>query len=205
MIRAVRRASLVVFAALGFGCGTEPAPQIVSGHANLSTFPTGISEVRAVRAGLVVATAPLGSDGAFSLAIPAGARTRIEFASPTAKTTLVFPRRDGSIDVQFAVGRGGAPRDLGTVERVGDAHLQTFTFGADCVDGTICIDEPDGANNQEGVDEVDGANNQCGTDEVDGANNQEGTDEPDGDNTATDESAVGDNNLPGSIGCEVIE
>ncbi len=197
MIQIVKRMVPVLLATLAFACGTEAGPQVVSGRAALSSFPAGVTQVNATRAGVVVASAPVGADGSFSLAIPAdGGRYRIELASANGgATTLVFPRRDGSIDTSFRVHRAGAARDLGQVVRIGDARKMTYSFAADCVDetGTVCVDETDGANNQDGVDEADGDNNQCGVDEPDGDNNNQ---------DGVDEAAVGDNNLAADVGCE---
>lgn len=218
--------ALPVFAlALAGGCASQTSPQVVSGRVDATTFPATVTTAQVLRAGQVVAEAPVAADGSFSLTIPAGANYHIAFASATGKPGLVFPRSVGTIDVSFAVRGGGAPFDLGMVRYVGDPTGHTYVYNAapadgddiECEDGidpntgAVCVDDDDeGAGSCEG--DGDDSNCEDGIDpatgaECDGgpsANTDGGAEEADGeteDDAVPGEAAVADHNLPASVGC----
>jgi hypothetical protein len=209
--------TLPVIALLAGACASSDPPQVMTGKVALSTFPATPTAIRAIRGGETVTEAPLAADGRFRISLPAHARYHLEVVTPGAHPIVAFPRQAGGLETGFRVARGGRPFGLGTVRYVGDPARQTYIFQAaatttaaeNCEDGrdastqAVCVnDEGEGEQNQEGVDEAEGADNQCGLDEAEGANNQGGADEMGGENIVTNEAAVGDFNVPPSLGCD---
>lgn len=201
MIRMTTTSTLLVLLALAGGCGIgEDSPQVITGRVKLSSFPEPVTHVRAVGHKTTV-DVPLAADGSFSVTVAPLDRYRLQLHSAVRHSDLVFPRRAGYINTTFFVQRNRAAMNLGNVRYLHDPKSHAFVFGAapECVDGAapggaVCIEEPDGANNQAGADEADGDNHQCGVN----------VDEPDGANNNGDfDGATGDNNLPQAIGCEV--
>lgn len=218
-----RFCALIPLASLAACSGSSAPPQIVTGRIDGATFKSPISSVRASRAGAVV-EAPVGSDGTFSIAIPAGTGYRIELLAASGQPSLVFPRSAGTVDVAFDVRGGTRPFDLGMVRYVGDTSARPFVFktsgGTDgdgeCENGidpngAVCVDDDEdeggACEDHECVDGIDPSNGQ----ECDGgpSANQDDGQEADGDgdgetddDAARAEAAVAERNLPAALGCD---
>src|SRR5215207_2010382 len=80
--RARRRAWLaaILGAAFGFGCSDSvPTSQVLTGRIDT----TGVVAIRAVSGDDVVTAAQIESDGSFRIALPAGAKYRLEVLTTT--------------------------------------------------------------------------------------------------------------------------
>lgn len=187
----LRNLSLLAVA-LASACASQGAPQVVTGNAQVATFPNGVSRVRALRAGEVVAEAVVGAGGAFSLTIPVGVQTNIDFVSRPGPVGLVFPRSTGTIEVSFDVRGGGSPFDLGAVRYVGDPTGHTYHYGPTPAGGGGDGSAGDGESGdgggdgecEDGIDPSTGA--VCVDDEGDGGDSCEGDDGGEGDHECED-------------------
>lgn len=214
---------LAALPALVFAACSAQAPQVVTGQVALTSFPFAVDTVSAIRAGRTVIAAPIGADGRFSLAIPAGSAYRLEFAATGGRVGLVFPRAVGTIETSFDVRGHQAAFDMGAVRFVGDPATHTYKTlaapggtgdgecedGVDTTTGAVCVDDNENAGSCEasdgGVDCQDGIDTATGL-ACDGgpAANQDNGTEADGEDPTDDapsEGAVADKNLPSAIGC----
>lgn len=153
--------SLLSAAALAAGlaaCGASPdaggstssrtGSLQLTGQVAPATFGAPVTAVRAASATAVVAQAPVAADGRFTLSVPAGVGYELRFVYAAGESTLVFPRKAGSIDHRFDVTGSGA-FDLGTVRRVGDPSAKSYRFAAA---GAQAAKGDDGANAEDGPD-----------------------------------------------------
>lgn len=183
-------------------CSTSGSdPQIITGRVDRASFPAPVDQVIAVANGKTVATAALGDQGDFTLALPANASYRIELTSASQRTGLVAPRATGAIDTTFTVTGSAAPFDLGTVRWIGAATSVTYHYESGDGDGEC----EDGMDTQTGQPCVDDNSMSCGDDDGESSDDGEAED-GDGDGETNDDgptdSAIADHNLPSSIGCE---
>lgn len=193
------------------GSRTQP----ITGKVTLSTFPTAPTSVRARRAGATDIVAPVGADGAFALALPAGKSYRLDFLAGDHGTRLVFPRQRGALDSTFEVKGAGPAVDVGAVRYLGDARKRTFAFSAAGVSAEMCAAAEELVDAQAGVgvvcvnDSPPDEGGSCGeVGEVGEASEGEGQGvgavEPTSDEGEAwvGETAVAETNLPESLGCE---
>lgn len=199
-------------------CSSSGAPQVVRGRVDSATFPRAVDQVVAIANGKTIASAALGAQGEFSLALPANASYRIELTSAASRVGLVQPRASGTIDVSFAVKGSAAPFDMGMVRWVGAAtsttYHQTSTSdgdgecenGVDAATGQPCVDDNSAACEANDGETNDGETNDDGeARDGDGETNDDG-EASDGDGETDDDapgdSAIAEHNLPSAIGCE---
>lgn len=221
---------VVVMAAVGGCSSSSPDEQVIRGQAALTSFPTQVSEVRALRGSEVAAVTTIGRDGTFSVTLPVGNGYQLVFAGDN-HVPLVFPRSAGAIDTRFDIHAGGKAFDLGGVRYVGDPSVQAFAFnqvssdqadaddiecedGIDANTGAVCVDDDDeegaGACQASEVDDGDSVDCEDGIDaatglECDGgpaANSDGAGDDAEGEVDVPTEAAVADHNLPAAMGCE---
>lgn len=174
---------------------SSTTPQTITGTVDQTTFASPVDRVRVLQGTTEVASASVGADGAFAIAIPAGTGYRIELTN----ASLVFPRATGTIDTSFAIVNGTRPFSLGTVRYVGDAKTHAYhqdSSDGECEDGidesgNVCVDDP----SDQGAACEDGTND--GETNDDGSNDGETTDDG-----GTSQSAVADHNIPSSLGCD---
>lgn len=123
------------------GCSSEGS-QTIAGRISTSTFPEPVTAVRAV-GNEGVYEARVAGDGAFSITLPAGDRYRLEMVSAVRTSTLVFPRRTGTIDTSLYIAGSGEAFALGSVRYVRDPIAQTYTYDGNCIadDGSICTQD----------------------------------------------------------------
>lgn len=204
---------LVLTGMLAAAC-TAPASTSVSGRVDQSTFAQVIDQVTVVKAGRVVATAPVAATGEFAISIPAGTGYRMELGS---KATLISPRSTGKLDVTFNV-HGGGSFALGSVHAIGAVNGHTFAYGHHANDGecengvdstgAVCVDDNQmgGSCDQQDTggtgDTADETTDSGGSgDTTDGTTDQSGSGDS-ADEGAPEEGAVADTNMPQDVGCD---
>jgi hypothetical protein len=217
--------------AVAMACGPETQSDsklVVSGLTDASSFAAPVTTVEARRGAAVVAQAPVGADGSFSITVPSGVGYQLRFVGAGGASTLVFPRSAGSIEARFDV-LGGGVFDLGRVRHVMDPMSQRYQFSTsaqalsgeqevecedsvDAATGAFCVDDDeegssascgdgDGEeNDDEGVDCVDGIDAATGLECDGGPGADDDVEEDDGPEVPAD-AAIADHNLPGSFGC----
>lgn len=111
--RARRQAWLVALwgAALGFGCTDTGQTQVLTGRIDT----TGVVAIRAVSGDDVVTAAPVTSDGSFRIALPSGARYRLEVLTSSGVKQVIEHRSGGWSTLELKVCVPQAPFDLGGV------------------------------------------------------------------------------------------
>jgi len=99
------------------GCGglEQQAPTTVEGTVDSASFPVSPVAVEALSDRGAIFTASLQGDGAFSLGVESGHVYRLRIALTSGAEPLVFPRPDGSLDLDFKVKGGGASVALGAI------------------------------------------------------------------------------------------
>jgi hypothetical protein len=156
----MRNVSLLAFLTLGIASGACSAsskptsPSVVTGKADLSTFPSKASSVTAVDESGRRTTAGIAADGSFSLPLAKGHTYRLSVVQGTGAVPVVYPRASGRLDATFALRTNGAAIQLGAVRHYAAAPTSgfqvqkvTLSLGspdagaadpADCMD---CVDD----------------------------------------------------------------
>jgi hypothetical protein len=211
-----------VLAVVGSGCGQSPSKttSTISGTAALGTFPSAPLSALATDEGGRAVSAPIASDGRFSLTLAKGHTYRMSFAAAN-DVPIVLPRSTGKLKIAFHLSTGGAHADLGSVRYFANApaggfHISTTPAtppsssapGSDteCVDGVVagtalpCVDD-DGKVECDDGSEVDDGDGEC----IDGKDAKTGvacTDPPEsGDELdPTSAMAIPEKNVPEDVG-----
>jgi hypothetical protein len=102
--------------------------QPVTGTVARETFSSPITTVLASRTDGTSVNAMVAADGSFTLNLPKGTEYRLDFASASGTTTLVFPRSGGGLQWRFDVASTGGAFDMGAVRQVGDPRDLNVTF-----------------------------------------------------------------------------
>lgn len=222
----IRRASIfpsLVAAAAVASCGglTTRTDSTVQGHLDVASFPSTPTAIQARDEHGNVVQAALNA-GQFSLKLPQGHKYQLDVLMSGGQEPVVFPRGDGSLDLDFKISGAGAVVQLGAIHHFDSAPIGGFVIKTtasgegevgECVDGTImgsgeaCVDDDAKAtceagddNEQEGehqdADESDG-DGEC-ENGVDLATGAACVDEPEADPTKP--MAVAEHNAPEDVG-----
>src|SRR5215475_13493084 len=129
----MRTQLFIVLAGLVFaGCSGSSTPtstptRTVSGRVAPTGFPMTVQTVKVMQGSRLLASAPVGGDGSFRLAVPLASSLTIRFVGAAGYSELAIPRQAGTIERTFALGQGNDV-DLGTIRFVGNASTAKFTF-----------------------------------------------------------------------------
>src|SRR5262245_23824041 len=95
------RLSLTLLAAAlaATGCADPPPGQSLSGRIATDDFPATVLGVRAVEDGVVVAHAPIDSQGRFTLRVPEGGHYRLEVVTRAGIHQFIVPDHAGGTRV----------------------------------------------------------------------------------------------------------
>ncbi|PKN47771.1 MAG: hypothetical protein CVU59_01660 [Deltaproteobacteria bacterium HGW-Deltaproteobacteria-17] len=173
------------------GAMYERPVQTIEGQIDVYSFVDAPTTVEVLRAGKVVSSTPIATDGRFTLYVSPGKGYSIQFKSPGSTVGLVFPRSTGAIDTRFDLLGRTAPFHLGKVVFIGDPTANSYLFkssgagvlkingdnenegdyecedGIDPATGAVCVDDEDDEGAMcENDDENEGEN----------VNNQDGDD-----------------------------
>jgi hypothetical protein len=210
------RIHLVLAGLFLIACSSSSSTRTVTGRVT-SGVPDHVTTVKLLQGTMVVATAPVASDGSFRLDAPLGANYTMRFVG-TGHTTLVMPRKSGGMQQIFMLAAGGDVA-LGNIHFIGSASTTRFSFHTDpateCDDddhdmtGATCVDDEDGGDQCDGDEDHDGdgeghddftaatPTDQTGTTEDDNDGQDDGDDVPDHD---MDEGCMGSGSGSGSGG-----
>jgi hypothetical protein len=150
-LMSMRKLSLLaVFAIAACAAKSNPAPEsVMSGSAALSTFPAAPTSVRLVDETGRASTAPIASDGSFSMTLPRGHTYKVSFVAAN-DVPIVFPRQTGALDTTFSIKSNGARIALGAVRYLAAAPATGFTVSAGASHGDDEVEDDDKATCDDG-------------------------------------------------------
>lgn len=116
----MKRATLLALwgAAFGFGCADGGDAQVLTGRVDT----TGVVAIRAVSGDDVVTAAQVGSDGSFRIALPAGARYRLEVLTDHGVRQVLSHQAGSWKGLEFSVCVPADPFDVGSMGDSGDGN-----------------------------------------------------------------------------------
>ncbi len=158
MLRAFTCLSPLFVALALTGCGgkVERTDSTVKGNFELNSFPSKVVALEAINEKGGVTRAEVDASGAFSIGLARGHKYQVRVILANGSEPMVFPRADGSLDLDFKVSTGAAVLALGKVNHFASAPPTGFVVSGnssgegevgECVDGHLmgtgeaCVDD----------------------------------------------------------------
>ena len=158
MLRTCTRLSPLFVALALTGCGgkVERTDSTVKGNFELNSFPSKVVALEAINEKGGVTRAEVDASGAFSIGLARGHKYQVRVILANGSEPMVFPRADGSLDLDFKVSTGAAVLALGKVNHFASAPPTGFVVSGnssgegevgECVDGHLmgtgeaCVDD----------------------------------------------------------------
>lgn len=197
----IRKATLCCGVLAGLvlaSCGgkTEWTDSTVQGELDLASFPAAPVAVEATNEQGRVIQSKLAA-GAFELQLPRGHKYQLMVVMTSGAEPIVFPRADGSLDLDFSVSSGGAVVALGAVHHFASAPPTGFDLKVDAQVSCEADEENEQEGEHEDADETDDDDVEC-ENGVDATTGAACVDDPEAD--PNQPMAVAEQNAPDEIG-----